>query len=123
MKKIFFTIAVLFVLALTSFAQVYNDATLARVREQDRTNRDVAGALQKLGAAEHAYRAEVYSSNRFFPQAREHWQIILDNYATDPGVMAKTLMGVGRSYMWERRCEQAIPFFDRAITNYASTKE
>jgi soluble lytic murein transglycosylase len=37
--------------------------------------------------------------------------------------MPKTLMGVGRSFMWERRCEQAIPYFDRAILNYATAKE
>lgn len=123
MKKIFLTILILTVLAVTAFAQVYNDATLARVREQDRVSRDVAGKLQTLAATEHAYRADVYSTNRAFPQAREHWQKILDNYSTDSTVMPKALMGIGRSYMWERRYEQAIPFFDRAVLNYAATKE
>jgi tetratricopeptide (TPR) repeat protein len=123
MKKIFLTIAVLTVLTFNAFAQVYNDATLARVREQDRLSRDVSGKLQTLTASEHAYRADVYSTNRVFSAAREHWQKILDNYSTDSLVMAKSLMGIGRSYMWERRCEQAIPFFDRAVSNYSGTKE
>ena len=123
MKKILLSIAVITFLTFNSFAQVYNDTTLARVREQDRLSRDVSGNLQTLAATEHAYRAEVYSSNRAFPQAREHWQKILDNYSSDMTVMPKTLMGVGRSYMWERRCEQAISFFDKAISNYANTKE
>lgn len=123
MKKIFLTIAVLTILTFNAFAQVYNDATLARVREQDRQSRDVGGKLQTLAASEHAYRADVYSTNRAFPEAREHWQKILDNFSTDSVVMPKALMGIGRSYMWERRYEQAITFFDRAVSNYASTKE
>lgn len=123
MKKIFAIFAILSVLTFNAFAQVYTDAALARVRELDRTSRDVSGKLQTLAAGEHAFRADVYSTNRAFPQAREHWQKILDNFSNDATVMPKALMGIGRSYMWERRYEQAIPFFDRAILNYASTKE
>lgn len=123
MKKYIFIIAVISFLALNSFAQVYNDATMARVRAQDTASRDAGGKLQTLSAADHAYRADVYSTNRLFPQAREHWQKILDNYSNDSGVMPKTLLGIGRSYMWERRYEQAISFFERAIADYGDTKE
>jgi soluble lytic murein transglycosylase len=122
MKKFITTFAILIAFAFNAFAQ-HTDAALARVREQDRTSRDSTGKLQTLTASEHAYRAEVYSSNRFFPEAREHWQKILDNYSSDASIMPKTLMGIGRSYMWERRYEQAISFFDRAVQNYSSTKE
>src|SRR5688572_4651196 len=123
MKNLIAIIAILISFSFNASAQTYTDAALARVQGQDRTSRDVNGQLQKLAASEHAFRADVYSSNRAFPQAREHWQKILDNYSSDLTVMPKTLMGVGRSYMWERRCEQAIPFFDRAIQNYPNTKE
>jgi soluble lytic murein transglycosylase-like protein len=123
MKKFIAALTILIVFTFTAFAQTHSDAALARVRDQDRVSRDAAGKLRTLTAAEHSYRAEVYSSNRLFPEAREHWQKILDNYSGDLSVMPKTLMGVGRSYMWERRFEQAISFFDRAVQNYAGTKE
>lgn len=123
MKKIFFTTAFLLASAFVSLAQNYTDATLARVRSQDATSRAADGKLLTLAAAEHAFRADVYSSNRLFPQAREHWQKILDNYSNDATVMPKTFLGVGRSYMWERKYDQAITYFDKAILNYAGTKE
>ncbi len=123
MKKFIFTTAILTVSAFNVFAQNYNDVALARVREQDRSmSRDARGSVPNLAPAEHAYRADVYSFNRAFPEARAHWQKILENFPNDAN-MAKTLMGIGRSYMWERLYAQAIPFFDRAIQNYASTKE
>lgn len=123
MKKFLVTIFVLINCIFNLQAQTYNDATLARVRSQDAASRAADGKLQTLPANEHAFRADVYSSNRLFPQAREHWQKILDNYATDATVMPKTLLGIGRSYMWERKYDQAISFFDKAILNFAATKE
>jgi soluble lytic murein transglycosylase len=123
MKKTIFTIAILFVSAFNLFAQNYNDATLARVREQDRAaSGDVRNTIPNLTPTEHAYRADVYSFNRAFPEARAHWQRILQNFPNDANV-AKALLGTGRSYMWEREYAQAIPFFDRAIQGFASTKE
>ncbi len=121
MKKTVYSIVILIVLACNCAAQVYTDATLVRVREQDRASRDTSGKLPTISAAEHGYRAEVYSTNRAFPEAREHWQKILDNYPNDAG-MPKTLLGIGRSYMWERKYEQAILFFERAVANFAATK-
>jgi soluble lytic murein transglycosylase len=123
MKKTIFTTAILFVSAFTLFAQSYNDTTLARVREQDRmTKGGVKNAVPNLTAAEHAYRADVYSFNRAFPEARAHWQRIFENFPNDAN-MAKALLGTGRSYMWEREYAQAIPFFDRAIQSFSATKE
>lgn len=123
MKKFIFIFVFLFAFVFNLSAQTYNDATLARVRDSDQSSRDSSGKLPLLSAAEHGYRADVYSTNRLFPQAREHWQKILDNYPNDSAVMPKTLLGIGRSYMWERKYEQAIPFFERAVANYANTKE
>jgi soluble lytic murein transglycosylase len=122
MKKLFLTFAALFFLSLNAFAQTYGDSTLARVREQDRTSRDVNGKLNTLPAAEHAFRADVYSSNRVFANAREHWQKLIDNYPNDPN-LPKAYMGIGRSYMWERQYAQAIPYFSIAFQNYAFSKE
>mgnify|MGYP000595489742 CR=1 FL=1 len=87
------------------------------------TSRDAAGKLPSLSAAEHAYRADVYSSNRLFREAREHWQYVLDNYSTDAAVMPKTLFGIARSFMWEREYEKAVQYFDLLIKDYLNTKE
>ncbi len=122
MKKIIFTIAAVFVFSISLFAQTYNDATLAQVVGKDKSSRDAQGKLQTLSAAEHAYRADVYSSNRFFPEAREHWQKIFDFYPTDASV-PKALMLTGRSFMWERDYAQAVAWFDKAVKDYANTKE
>ncbi len=123
MKEIIFIIALFIVSTLNLFAQNYNDATLRRVREQDRAaSRDANGSVPNLAPAEHAYRADVYSFNRAFPEARAHWQKILENFPNDAN-MAKALLGTGRSYMWEREYARAIPYFDRATQSFAGTKE
>ena len=99
-----------------------SDAALRRYMDQDAAARSGSGQLPLLSAGEHHARAEAYSSNRLFPQAREHWQKILDNYPNDP-LMPKVLLGVGRSYMWERDYQKAITYFDKLTQSYISTKE
>ncbi|MCS6874515.1 MAG: transglycosylase SLT domain-containing protein [Pyrinomonadaceae bacterium] len=113
MKKFLFA----FVLSLTVWAQA--DSSLNRILELDRALSNDA----LLPAREHLYRAEVYSANRLFSEARRHWQKILDNYSDDETVMPKTLFGIARSYMWERDYEKAIFYFDRLIRDYLHTKE
>jgi soluble lytic murein transglycosylase len=76
-----------------------------------------------LAASEHLYRADVYMSNRQFPEAREHFQKILDVYPTDTVAMPKVLFGTARSYMWERQYEKAVFWFDKLTKDYLSTKE
>ncbi len=122
MKKLIVLAALLFVSSINIFAQNYGDAALAQVVVKDKSSRDAGGRLQTLPAAEHLFRADVYMANRHFPEAREHWQRFMETYPTDAG-MAKALMGTGRSLMWERDYAQAINWFDRAIKNYADTKE
>lgn len=123
MKKFILTILFLTVSALNLSAQTYGDAALARVREQDRASRDSSGKLRTLAAAEHALRADVYSSNRNFSEAREHWQKIIENYPNDASVMPKTLFGTARSYMWERQYDKAVQYFDLLIKDYLATKD
>lgn len=123
MKKFILLIAFVSVFSINSFAQMHNDATLARVAVQDRASRDGNGKLNTLSATEHAFRADVYATNRQFPQAREHWQKILDNYGKDASVMPKTLFGIARSYMWERQYEKAVFHFDELIFAYPDTKD
>lgn len=122
MNKIVLNLTIAIVFSVNLFAQTYGDATLARVREQDRTSRDSQGKLTLLSAAEHQFRADVYSTNRVFPNAREHWQKLIDNYPHDPN-LPKAYMGIGRSFMWERDYALAITFFDDAIKNFPFTKE
>jgi tetratricopeptide (TPR) repeat protein len=123
MKNLILLIAIVFAFSFNLAAQVYNDAALAKVREQDRTSRDVTGKLLTLTAAEHGFRADVYSSNRYFKEAREHWQKILDNYAADTGLMPRTLFGIARSYMWERQYDKAVAYFEMLTKDYLNTKE
>jgi soluble lytic murein transglycosylase len=122
MKKLICSIAVIFIFSISLFAQTYNDATLAKVRTQDVASRDASGKLLTLSAAEHAFRADVYSSNRFFPEARSHWQKIFEFYPNDASI-PKALMLTGRSFMWERDYAQAVVWFDKAVRDYANTKE
>ncbi|MCY7348930.1 MAG: transglycosylase SLT domain-containing protein [Pyrinomonadaceae bacterium] len=120
MKKIIVSIALLFVFSAGLLAQ--SDAALSQVTLKDKTTRDAGGRLSTLPAAEHLYRAEVYMANRHFPEAREHWQKIFAVYPTDAG-MAKALLGTGRSFMWEREYAQAVFWFDKAVKDFAVTKE
>jgi TolA-binding protein len=122
MKKIIILTAIIFLFSISLFAQIYTDATLAKVRQQDAVSRDESGRLQTLSAAEHAYRADVYSSNRVFDQAREHWQKIFEFYPND-AAMPKALMLTGRSFMWERKYDKAVVWFEKAFQSYADTKE
>lgn len=115
----------LIVLSVASFAvaQVYNDATLTQVKGKDAAERVAnGGKLPLLTAAEHLYRADVYNSNRIFPQAREHWQIFIQNYPADAG-MSKALFGMGRSNMWERNYDVAVQWFDKTISDHLQTKD
>ena len=122
MKKILLSIALLSAFCFNLSAQNYTDAALAQVAAKDRASRDAQGKLPTLPAPEHLYRADVYMSNRQFPQAREHWQKVFDVYPTDAGT-AKALMGTGRSFMWEREYAKAIGWFERAIKDFSATKE
>lgn len=122
MKKTIAAIAVIFAISIFTFAQS-SDAALRSVREKDIISRDMSGKLQTLSAGEHLYRAEVYASNRLFPEAREHFSKIIDFYSGDAAAMPKALFGIARSYMWERQYQKAVFWFDRLIKDYANTKE
>ena len=121
MKKSILLIAILFVLSIFTFAQ--SDSSLRLVTEKDKTSRDTQGKLLTLTVTEHLYRADVYMANRHFPEAREHWQKIIDNFPTDTNAMPKALFGMGRSNMWERQYKQAVDWFDKLTKDYAATKD
>lgn len=99
-----------------------SDTALKAVIEKDRANRDAAGRLQVLSAAEHLTRGRIYLDNRHFPESREHFQRIIDNYSTD-AAMGFALFGMGRSLMWERQYAAAIPYFDRVSSEFPGTKD
>ncbi len=109
--------------SVSAFAQSYNDAALARVTSQDKSSRDGKGEMQLLTMQEHLYRADVYMANRHFPQAREHWKKILENFSDNEAAMAKALFGTARSYMWERENQKAVEWFDKLTKDYLNTKE
>ncbi|MEP7212331.1 MAG: transglycosylase SLT domain-containing protein [Acidobacteriota bacterium] len=118
-----FLLTAVAVVFLNSFvAAQQSDAALRRAMSDDTTSRDSSGKLQTLPAAVHLARAESYSSNRMFPQAREHWQKVFDNYPDDAG-MPKALFGTARSYMWEKEYAKAVDWFDKLLANYLNTKD
>jgi len=121
MKKSILLFAIIFIFSIFTFAQ--SDSALRLVTEKDKTSRDAGGKLVTLTVAEHLYRAEVYMANRHFPEAREHWQKVLDVYGTDTNAMPKALFGMGRSNMWERKYEKAVEWFDKLTKDYPATKD
>ena len=121
MKKLL-AIALAGVLFPSMLSAQTTDAALRRVTSADQGSRDSSGNLETLSASEHLARAETYSANRLFPQARAHWQKFLENYPSDPGV-AKALFGTARSYMWERKYDKAVDWFDRLTRDYINTKD
>jgi soluble lytic murein transglycosylase len=98
------------------------DSALRRVRDQDVFSRNGGADIPTLPASEHLARAETYSSNRMFPEARAHWMKFLDVYPNDPGV-PKALFGIARSFMWERQYDKAVDWFERLTASYLDTKE
>ena len=121
MKKFVLAFAFIFAFSVFTFAQ--SDSALRLVTEKDKTSRDAAGKLQTLTVGEHLYRADVYMANRHFPEAREHWQKVLDFYGSDAAAMPKALFGMGRSLMWERKYDKAVEWFDKLTKDYLSTKD
>lgn len=121
MKIRFTFLAAILFISSAAYGQT-SDAALRRVRGQDAAIRDGSGGLQILSAAEHLSRAETYSSNRLFPEARAHWDIVFKNYPTDAGI-PKALFGTARSYMWERKYSDAVTWFDRLTKDHLNTKD
>lgn len=117
----FLIIAFVFIFSVSNFAQ--SDASLARVTAQDKSVRNEKGEIPLLTLPEHLYRGEVYMANRHFPEAREHWKKIIENYSTDDAATAKALFGMGRSYMWEREYQKAVDWFDKLTKDYLNTKD
>jgi len=114
---------ILFSLLLCSaaFCQ-HSDSALRGVIGKDRSDKSKDGKLPTLTAAEHLLRGQPYFDNRQFPQAREHFQKIFENYPNDPA-MSGALFMTGRSYYWEREYARAIPYLDRAAREFPDTKD
>ena len=98
-----------------------SDAALRRIIEADRAAR-IGGELPTLSAAEHLSRAETYSANRLFPEARAHWKKVIEDYPNDPGI-PKALFGTARSFMWERKYDQAVEWFRKLARDHLDTKD
>lgn len=67
-------------------------------------------------------RASVYLGNRAFPEARAHWQALLDNYPQDPRA-AEALLGIGRSYFLSKVYQDGYVVFNELVQKYPGTKE
>jgi soluble lytic murein transglycosylase-like protein len=119
----FLVLTFLTVVACTSsHTQSVNDSMLRKISDSDNEQKNASGSIPDLSLAEHLQRAETYSSNRLFPQARAHWQKILDRFPNDPAV-SKALFGIGRSYMWERDYQTAFTYLSRVANQFPQTKD
>lgn len=121
MQKLLRSFVVIFVCSVFGLAQASNSALNATI-EKDRTSRGADGKLLTITAAEHAARGRIYLENRHFPESREHFQKIIDNFPADPAV-SYALFGMGRSLMWEREYAKAAVWFDRATRDFPATKD
>ncbi|MBP6003139.1 MAG: transglycosylase SLT domain-containing protein [Pyrinomonadaceae bacterium] len=122
MKKLFAAFVMAFCLCFTVSTQTSGDRSLKGVTDLDAKDVDAAGKLITLPAAEHITRGFVYMDNRHFPEAKLHFQRVLDVYPNDP-LLPRALFGMGRSLMWERKYLSAIPFFNRVSTEFPTTKD
>ncbi len=120
MRKLLAAFIGTFFAASLMFGQ--SDADLRAITEKDKSSRDLAGKLMTLPAAEHAARGNVYFDNRHFPEAREHFQKLVDLYPDDP-LQARALFVLGRSYYWERQYGKCIDWLDRVSREFPGTKE
>ena len=111
MKIHLIRLASILILSTSALAQ-QSDSSLRRVTRLDAGSRTAGNQLPTLSAAEHLARAETYMANRLFPEAREHWQKVFDNYPNDAGI-PKALFGTARSYMWEREYDKAVFWFEK----------
>lgn len=107
---------------LAALVQSANDGALASVRRSDVNSRGADRKLLRLSATEHLRRASVYTTNRAFEEAREHWRAFIQYYPEDARV-PEALLGIGRSYLQSRRNAEALSAFDELVRDYGSTKE
>lgn len=107
--------------SFSSFLQP-QDNELGNVRRLDRDGRDADKKLAQLSPAEHIRRGGVYSTNRAFAEAREHFQTLIERYPEDVNVPA-ALYGIGRSYSQMRGYKESLPYFERLARDYGQTKE
>ena len=120
MKNLTAVAAMSFVLTVLVIPQA-SDSTLKGIIGKDKSSR-TDGKIPTLSAAEHLSRGQAYFDNRQFPEAREHFQKIFDNYP-NAREMSGALFMTGRSYYWEREYARAIPFLDRVARQYPNTKD
>lgn len=102
--------------------QAASENSLAATRRSDTESRTPDGKLPKLAPAEHMRRALVYSSNRAFPEAREHWQALIDFYPQDPRI-AEALLGIARTYFLSKSYPEGYALFNKIYQDYPTTKE
>ena len=89
--KLVFAVAIVLVFQIALFAQA-SDSALRGVAEKDRLSRDATGKLVLLSATEHLDRGKIYFDNRLFPQSRNHFYKIIENFPTDPTMSGALFM-------------------------------
>jgi len=122
LKKISAVLSLSLLVTVQSSSQSARDTTLSNVRQSDAAGRSADGSVPKLTPAEHMRRASVYLGNRAFPEARAHWQALLDNYPQDPRA-AEALLGIGRSYFLSKVYQDGYVVFNELVQKYPGTKE
>jgi soluble lytic murein transglycosylase len=88
-----------------------DDASLVAVKSLDAIGGEIA-------EVEHFHRAAVYQFNRYWFDARAHYEHV----RTTPDA-AEALFQIGRGFSQDRRFADAIPYFQRVIDNFPKTQQ
>ncbi len=88
-----------------------DDAALAAVKSLDEIPGDIA-------ESEHFRRAAVYQFNRYWPEARRHFELV----KTMPDA-PEAAFQIGRGYSQDRQFAEAIPLYQRVIDEFPGTQQ
>ncbi|MFL6374403.1 MAG: tetratricopeptide repeat protein, partial [Pyrinomonadaceae bacterium] len=99
------------VLAATPNPTQPDDADLLAVKSLDTIGGDI-------DEGEHFRRASVYQFNRYWDEARAHYKFVKKTADA-----AEALFQIGRGYTQSSEYENAIPYYQSVIDNYAETQQ
>lgn len=79
-------------------------------------------SIRALSETERLRRARVYQFNRYFAEARRHWQALARDFPQSTA-RAEALFQLGRGYFLENRFTEAIQWYTRVAREFPQTDE
>ncbi len=81
-----------------------------------------AAERKLLSEAEHLRRARILQFNRYFAEARPHWLAVINGFPQSKA-RAESLFQLGRNYFLEDKFAEALPWYERAGSEFPQTEE